>query len=876
MEYTISIFNLYFCRFLLFRFNCCLCSLNVNILEINIDDECILCAENTGYFFLDRGESIILNNCKPKTYEENTCAEAHTLLYPDESILKFELFEIKIVELQPDITIYIKAGEYIDFRSFLKLTASHDSIMVMELNTFFSILKYLSILKPERNEEYYEFIKSMVFRVKNFNIEYIEKLGLESLLNYKSYDVFYILDVVEYRFYLRDSKDVFNILKIDAFLHFLPENIKKIAIFASENVSLIDKLHRNKNNLSIDSSNQIEIFKDKVNHRELSNDGYYKYLIGVDFDFYTNKSDIFYFKGIFRFEKLTRLNINLFNTKEKALRDYNFIDSLKSLKNIRFINLKITNKLLKNILNCKKLKSLYFKTFTYNKKIDPNKFNILNTSIVYLNFKGLKNSLDRRFFYFLERCKSLQHLIFTDIFIFNSLEKNIRGIEKKLGFNIHPYMSKKPELKTILFIFNSELSYQNGVSILNIISKFFNLENCERLSYYGDSLYHEDLNVFLKIKRLFVLELGIKRNEPTLNIFGKLLETNIKNTVKKLHIHIDVFYNFEFIKLFQFKRLRILELGTASDSDKLRKYIHLLENMNYTKLAIFEINIFKPNNLFAHALMKKQIHRERQFLHLLGSSYDKSPKKDINIVLGDIYAKVYKERSYMPISDKKACIEAKKKTKHTEGQTLIKITTFKSSNSAKKSRISLVKKSQAKKFDYQKPKFSGVRELFGKSFQNSINSFEEIGRSKKRKIRFYLRKMREIKGKSLNKRPPKRYAEIKGTRKGFQAKNFGQRACHSPYDLKYNDLKSHKKVSSCFTKNLYNRLGHLLGYADDIDNVENIIGKPAFLVLKRSKVDHDSGKLKKYSFKIFKMINAALIVYTLLKSRSASENIDDD
>ncbi|TBU05490.1 hypothetical protein CWI37_0008p0050 [Hamiltosporidium tvaerminnensis] len=719
MEYTISIFNLYFCCFPFVRFNCCLCSLNVNISEINIDGECILCAENTGYFFLYRGESIILNNCKPKTYEENTCAEAHTLLYPDESILKFELFEIKIVELQPDITIYIKAGEYIDFRSFLKLTASHDSIMVMELNTFFSILKYLSILKPERNEEYYEFIKSMVFRVKNFNIEYIEKLGLESLLNYKSYDVFYILDVVECsfryymlnkltsyitfheydqiflisskkrqtkhkkyknlttmqliglnllpylrfirsypdtswrilrkllyidRFYIRDSKDVFNILKIDAFLHFLPENIKKIAIFASENVSLIDKLHstglfqlvtnikiivdfsfkiffdkidtfKGVRSLKFDifemetdelslledntflegikvfkySSNKIEIFKDKVNHRELSNDGYYKYLIGVDFDFYTNKSDIFYFKGIFRFEKLTRLNINLFNTKEKALRDYNFIDSLKSLKNIRFINLKITNKLLKNILNCKKLKSLYFKTFTYNKKIDPNKFNILNKSIVYLNFKGLKNSLDRRFFYFLERCKSLQHLIFTDIFIFNSLEKNIGGIEKKLGFNIHPYMSKKPELKTILFIFNSELSYQNGVSILNIISKFFNLENCERLSYYGDSLYHEDLNVFLKIKRLFVLELGIKRNEPTLNIFGKLLETNIKNTVKKLHIHIDVFHNFEFIKLFQFKRLRILELGTASDSDKLRKYIHLFENMNYTKLAIFEI-----------------------------------------------------------------------------------------------------------------------------------------------------------------------------------------------------------------------------------------------------------------------------------------------
>ncbi|TBU09521.1 hypothetical protein CWI36_0022p0020 [Hamiltosporidium magnivora] len=699
MEYTISIFNLYFCRFLLFRFNCCLCSLNVNISEINIDDECILCAENTGYFFLDRGESIILNNCKPKTYEENTCAEAHTLLYPDESILKFELFEIKIIELQPDITIYIKAGEYIDFRSFLKLTASHDSIMVMELNTFFSILKYLSILKPERNEEYYEFIKSMVFRVKNFNIEYIEKLGLESLLNYKSYDVFYILDVLLYidRFYLRDSKDVFNILKIDAFLHFLPENIKKIAIFASENVSLIDKLHstglfqlvtnikiivdfsfkiffdkidtfKGVRTLKFDifemetdelslledntflegikvfkySSNKIEIFKDKVNHRELSNDGYYKYLIGVDFDFYTNKSDIFYFKGIFRFEKLTRLNINLFNTKEKALRDYNFIDSLKSLKNIRFINLKITNKLLKNILNCKKLKSLYFKTFTYNKKIDPNKFNILNTSIVYLNFKGLKNSLDRRFFYFLERCKSLQHLIFTDIFIFNSLEKNIRGIEKKLGFNIHPYMSKKPELKTILFIFNSELSYQNGVSILNIISKFFNLENCERLSYYGDSLYHEDLNVFLKIKRLFVLELGIKRNEPTLNIFGKLLETNIKNTVKKLHIHIDVFYNFEFIKLFQFKRLRILELGTASDSDKLRKYIHLFENMNYTKLAIFEIVKF--------------------YIIYNFNSYDKSSKKDINIVLGDIYAKVYKERSYMPISDKKACIESKKKT----------------------------------------------------------------------------------------------------------------------------------------------------------------------------------------------------------------------
>ncbi|TBT98635.1 hypothetical protein CWI39_2344p0010, partial [Hamiltosporidium magnivora] len=415
--------------------NCCAYSINVEFLSVNETNKADLYSNQVENYFLNKENLEYSVNITPRKRIEMKTPKLFTFLYPDDTFLKLGFFEKLINENKTEIQLLVYEKEYFNILYFFTIARNRDEIMMIDLEMFFHILKYLNIMDVYINKNYHEFIKSLVFYVKNFNEEYTRKFGLEKLLDYKRYNnnlkqykKFITMQITDLNYiaYIRSVSSIFNstwkilcrVLYFDklyiglSFIHGqdidtnmfvcnLPKNIRKIDILASNNISLVDKLYEfgvfttiknvkiiqnaslysflkrmnyfdqtqilkfelnrmsfmemnalekinlpqsikilkiiickfsefrnrtpnhyllgNIQNLVIDSSSSIEISDDETNFAKLSNDGYYKYLIGADFFFYESKFNLHDYKDIFKIEKIIRLNLTLLSAKDNFL-----------------------------------------------------------------------------------------------------------------------------------------------------------------------------------------------------------------------------------------------------------------------------------------------------------------------------------------------------------------------------------------------------------------------------------------------------------------------------------------------------------------------------------------------------------------------------
>ncbi|TBU04410.1 hypothetical protein CWI36_0766p0010, partial [Hamiltosporidium magnivora] len=717
IRYCVQICIIYSHLFLLFAVNSCICGIEINVWIINEKENIKTSTNDVGCYFLQEGAYSTLQNCDRAIEGENHTETTSPILYTCDNFLKFGFLEGKISEKQTKISIYTEKEEYLDFLYFLKITQSSDNILLLELKMFFNILRYLKVLNVERDENYCEFIKSMVFYVKNFDEEYFVESGLSAFLDYKHFDNFNIRDVFEcfldfymfnkfivyktfhdyrefpfinsknmqianeeykyivniflsvtnflpylhsmslfpchkwrilrrllyiYRLYIGDVQNSFDMNK---FVYLMPNNINKAIIYASYNMSLIDKLHNsgffkmvkniklihhssfepflrkmhyfknteilqfdifslemhelntienldiirdlkmfklivsridymkhrtpqyflngNKHNIFIDSSVKNKISNSQETYRMPIVDGYYKYLYGADLHFYIHTYESFNFHK-FNLERIKRLKIDLLKTSGNRLKNYEFLGLFKSLKKLYLANIMLTNELLSIILRCNRLTSVCFYKFEDNNFLDDKSFNFSNSSIIYFEFKASKNTLNPKLFHLIQSCKFLQSLCFYEVYILY-IRRNFPPKTENMSES-QPLSSilHRPKLKNLKFEVESKFANINFHSSLNIFSMFYNIADLERLSYYVFSLYQDDLEHFSNFKRLYFLELGIVKNSPELNIFEKLINTNLLNTLQELHLNVNIFYNFEFTKLFIFRRLKILLIGLPS------------------------------------------------------------------------------------------------------------------------------------------------------------------------------------------------------------------------------------------------------------------------------------------------------------------------
>ncbi|KAK1347431.1 hypothetical protein LUQ84_003195 [Hamiltosporidium tvaerminnensis] len=751
LKYSIMYLNIYLEDLQSISINCCAYSINVEFLSVNETNKADLYSNQVENYFLNKENLEYSENITPRKRIEMKTPKLFTFLYPDDTFLKLGFFEKLINENKTKIQLLVYEKEYFNILYFFTIARNRDEIMMIDLEMFFHILKYLNIMDVDINKNYHEFIKSLVFYVKNFNEEYTRKFGLEKLLDYKRYNSYHILDITKcflkfnlfskynsyltfheynkilfsqsriisenlkqykkfitmqitdfnYIAYIRSVSSIFNstwkilcrVLYFDklyiglSFIHGqdidtnmlvcnLPKNIRKIDILASNNISLVDKLYEfgvfttiknvkiiqnaslysflkrmnyfdqtqmlkfelnrmsfmeinalekinlpqsikilkiiickfsefrnrtpnhyllgNIQNLVIDSSSSIEISDDETNFAKLSNDGYYKYLIGADFFFYESKFNLHDYKDIFKIEKIIRLNLTLLSAKDNFLEDYSFLRAFKSLKNLYLENFKLTNELLREIVNCKKLVSLYFMTFEYDESIDAMNLNVCNNSIIYIKIKCPKNVLDCRFIYLLSRFTFLQHLIFRDVSFSNKEPENFNQTKNPIELNLLLSGSAREQLKTLKIKNNPTFANRNTFSILNIYSKYFNLQYLHHLTYEVCSFYQEDIYVFSSFKQLHRLELNVKRRDSISNILKQILRTNIKHTINRMLVQLDKFIDREFLEILYFKKIKILILRIESISETDKKYLNILYNMNFNRLEVY---IFKNENV---------------------------------------------------------------------------------------------------------------------------------------------------------------------------------------------------------------------------------------------------------------------------------------
>ncbi|TBU03291.1 hypothetical protein CWI37_0319p0040 [Hamiltosporidium tvaerminnensis] len=289
-----------------------------------------------------------------------------------------------------------------------------------------------------------------------------------------------------------------------------------------------------KDNIIIDLSNELKISDDEDDFGIFSSYNCRNYLRGIDLILYKDSYDSTYFSKIFNFELIRRLKIDLRNVKNNSLNSYRFLESFKSLKRLYFKNIKFTDELYTAILASTSLIFYQFKVFDIKK--DNIGWNFYNKSVIHIEFRAILDSLSNNFFIFLSKFKSLKYL----------------------SFNLHHLKNTNQEIFFLMIKF---------LSILNVVSYFFNLENLEKLNYDVGTLYTEDIVVFSRFKLLKYLSLSVQRTDLNLKILNKILQQNIKNTIIKLHIRADKLEKFEIFSILNFKQLKILKMGIILDTE---------------------------------------------------------------------------------------------------------------------------------------------------------------------------------------------------------------------------------------------------------------------------------------------------------------------
>ncbi|TBU19951.1 hypothetical protein CWI38_0165p0030 [Hamiltosporidium tvaerminnensis] len=185
-----------------------ICTLSVNFIAINDDEKPNITINNIGVYFLDMKKCLLLEiSDMPKSLLSLNCINTnkrHLIVYPNDTFLEFKFLKQNIIKKYKKITIYMSKNDFTIISYFWKLLKAEDSIVSLDANVFFEILKYLNIFNVKRNKKYKSFINSLViFTVMKNQKRFLEK-SAEFMLNSREYNSFNILDIIEsiFKFYL--------------------------------------------------------------------------------------------------------------------------------------------------------------------------------------------------------------------------------------------------------------------------------------------------------------------------------------------------------------------------------------------------------------------------------------------------------------------------------------------------------------------------------------------------------------------------------------------------------------------------------------------------------------------------------------------------
>ncbi|KAK1350842.1 hypothetical protein LUQ84_000121 [Hamiltosporidium tvaerminnensis] len=307
-----------------------------------------------------------------------------------------------------------------------------------------------------------------------------------------------------------------------------------------------------------------------------------KYIVGINLVVLERTYIPSDFKEIFDFESIKRLKLDFKNVKSNCLENYIFLESFKSLTKLYFSNIKLTSELFGTLLKSNSLVLIWFKMFSFDKEINAESLNILNQSVICMEFYDLDDFLNVHFFYFISKFMSLKYLSITLLFTYNLNRKNYGFEEKIIDLNISHIKkcSHLPSLCSFKYDNRIKCKRSPAFSILHVFTFFFDLDSLEKLVYDSEFLYQEDLETVGNLKVLRSLKLYIYRK----NMYGKLLEailrSNIKETIFELHISVHEFTNEELISILQFKKLKFLFIYTDFFEERNNKYVELLRGLN--------------------------------------------------------------------------------------------------------------------------------------------------------------------------------------------------------------------------------------------------------------------------------------------------------
>ncbi|TBU04091.1 hypothetical protein CWI37_0184p0010 [Hamiltosporidium tvaerminnensis] len=389
------------------------------------------------------------------------------------------------------------------------------------------------------------------------------------------------------------------------------KSIKVLKLFFCRSLPLLYKassiyLSGTKDNIIVDLSSDLEISDIENKYEIFSTYNLYNYLCGIDLNLHKKYYTSTYFSKIFNYKLIKRLKINLKNVKDNCLNCYEFLESFNNLKKLYFENIKLTDKLLKVILNSNHLTSvIFFKFKVFDITKDGIISNFYNESVIYIKLIQLVDTLNSNFFIFLSKFKNLKCLFFNLHILGDSNDKNyfIEDRISKLNISKLKNLENLPLLKCVRYQNNFEIGNKTSFSILRVLSYFFNLENLEELTYSIGCLYTDDIIVFSKFKVLKYLRLSIQKKLSSFDILNEILQLNIKNTIIKLDLVAEKLEKFEIFFILNFKRLKILEIGIFLESGKYKEWLESLIGMN---LIYFNIYRFLPLPIWLGCGLYKQ------------------------------------------------------------------------------------------------------------------------------------------------------------------------------------------------------------------------------------------------------------------------------
>ncbi|KAK1349099.1 hypothetical protein LUQ84_001780 [Hamiltosporidium tvaerminnensis] len=334
---------------------------------------------------------------------------------------------------------------------------------------------------------------------------------------------------------------------------------------------------------------------------------FYNYLSGVNLILETSNYSYIDFAKILPSDKLKCLKLDIENVKDNKLENYDFLAAFKNLKFLFLTNIEITNELFIAILRQNQLISLAIDFFTIDTKLDCKIVDLINKSVVYMEFYNLSNYIGKCFLGFIAKFKNLKHLIF-DLYIseYTGYVNSIFQEEFSTFEALIPTLYVDlPKLESLVYKNEFDSQYQAKFSVLHVISFFFNLEMINTLFYDVGYLYPDDLRIFENFKELDNLKLSIKKNDSNSNILQQILISNIKKTISTLKIVSNKYNWLEIISIYKFRKLKFLELGSMHIDDKDVKYYDLLFSMNlilcekYTlkKIEGFNFTYFQKYNI---------------------------------------------------------------------------------------------------------------------------------------------------------------------------------------------------------------------------------------------------------------------------------------